>query len=323
MKIYRNIKRKKSIKQRNAYQRKKKMTGSCFSGDCGFCSGCSGDAGTKVVKYLSHNEFYKMNTGEDPPLEPGPKNPRILWQKMMYYSDLYRNRVEFDTWGKFVKRLRIRQKVLRQNKIMYAHDPPGIFWEIRKGHIEFLKGCTEEGVVYGEKRCLKPDTNDIESIIGGRGGVDINAIAGKVVIRGGGLFDIDARKKQMNLKNEDYEEYFDKFQTYLVEVNEKLKEYGVSLGGEYRGKVPEFINVGDKQYKFWDDDRIMCDEPECSLMGHCMVHWDENDNYTGKRPPSENSYYYGNIIAKVPKYTHNKKHELCLTCALKAASTSP
>ena len=295
------------------------MTGSCFSGDCGFCSGCSGDAGTKVVEYLSHNEFYKMNTGEDPPLAPEPKNPRVLWQKMMYYSNIYRNRLEFDTWGKFVKRLRIRQKVLRQNKIMYA--PDGIFWEIRGSHIEFLKGCTEEGVVYGEKRCLKPDTNDIESIIGGRGGVDISAIAGKVVIRGGGLFDIDARKKQMNLKNEDYEVYFDKFQTYLVEVNEKMKEYGASLGGETRGKVPEFINVGDKQYKFWDDDRIMCDEPECSLMGHCMVHWDDDDNYTGTRPPSEDSYYYGNIIAKVPKYTYNKEHELCLTCALKAANT--
>ena len=295
------------------------MTGSCFSGDCGFCSGCSGDAGTKVVEYLSHNEFYKMNTGEDPPKELEQKNPRVLWQKMMYYSGLYRHHVEFDTWGKFVRRLRIRQKIQQRSQIMYK--PDGIFWEIRGSHIEFLKGCTEEGVVYGEKRCLKPGTNDIESIIGGRGGVDISEIAGKVVISGGGLFDIDARKKQMNLKNEDYEEYFDKFQTYLVEVNERLKEYGVSLGGDCRGKVPEFINVGDKQYKFWDDDRVMCDEPECSLMGHCMIHWDEGDNYTGTRAPSECSYYYGSIIATVPKYTHNKKHELCLTCALKASTT--
>ena len=295
------------------------MTDGCFSGDCGFCSGCSGDAGTKIVKYLSHNEFYKMNTGEDPPKGIERKNPRVLWQEMMYCSDLYRIRVEFDTWGKFVKRLLRRKRIQQRSYDMYK--PDGIFWEIRASHIEFLKGCTEEGVVYGEKRCLKLDTNNIESIIRGRGGVDINEIAGKVVIRGGGLFDIDARKKQMNLKNEDYEEYFAKFQTYLVEVNEKLKKYGVSLGGDYRGKVPEFINVGDKQYKFWDDDRIMCDEPECSLMGHCMIHWDEDDNYTGTRPPSGDSYYYGNIIAKVPKYTHNKKHELCLTCALKAANT--
>jgi hypothetical protein len=295
----------------------RRITGSCFSGDCGFCSGCSGDAGTKVVEYLSHNEFYKMNTGEDPPKELEQKNPRALWQKMMYYSDLYRIRVDCGTWGRFVRRLRIRQKIQRQNQIMYK--PDGIFWEIRGSHIEFLKGCTEEGVVYGEKRCLKPDTNDIESIIGGRGGVDINAIAGKVVIRGGGLFDIDARKKQMNLKNEDYEEYFDKFQTYLIKVNERLKEYGVSLGEDYRGKVPEFINVGDKKYVFWDDDRVMCDDPECSLMGHCMIHWDENSNYTGSNPPEYNSYYYGSVIASIPKYTHNKKHELCLTCALKAS----
>ena len=175
----------------------------CFSGECGFCTSCSGKAGKKDVEYLSHNEFYKMNTGEDPPKVAIPKNPRALWQEMMHCSDLYRFHVEFNTWGKFVKRLLLRQKIQEKNKIMYG--PDGIFWEIRGSHIEFLKGCTEEGVVYGEKRCLKPDTDDIESIIGGRGGVDIREISGKVVVRGGGLFDIDARNKQMNLKYDDYE----------------------------------------------------------------------------------------------------------------------
>tara|TARA_B000000437_G_C11687021_1_gene321402 strand:- start:2507 stop:2818 length:312 start_codon:yes stop_codon:yes gene_type:complete len=100
-----------------------------------------------------------------------------------------------------------------------------------------------------------------------------------------------------------------------------MEGYGVSLGEDYRGKVPEFINVGDKKYVFWDDDRIMCDDPECSLMGHCMIHWDENSNYTGSNPPEYNSYYYGSVIASIPKYTHNKKHELCLMCALKASNT--
>ena len=60
----------------------------------------------------------------------------------------------------------------------------------------------------------------------------------------------------MNLKNEDYEEYFDKFQTYLVEVNERAQSMG-RLWWRDSWESAEFINVGDKQYKFWDDDRIM------------------------------------------------------------------
>tara|TARA_Y100000996_G_C22458613_1_gene617027 strand:+ start:96 stop:638 length:543 start_codon:yes stop_codon:yes gene_type:complete len=179
-----------------------------------------------------------------------------------------------------------------------------------------LKGCTEEGVIYGEKRCLRPENSVIYSIVGRE--IDINTLGGKVVIKGGGLFDIDTLKKQMNLTNEDYEKYFVRFQTYLVEVNEKMKEYGTSLGKDFRGKVPEFIKVRGEKYTLWDDDRVMCDDPECSLMNHCMINWDETDNYTGSHPPPHDSYYYGPIIGSIPKYTKNKKHELCILCALKS-----
>ncbi len=286
------------------------MVNHCFSGDCGFCSGCSGDVGNKVVWYLQPGEFYKENTGKDPPTPaPAPKTARFLWGRMMYESIHYRIHLD-STWGRFARRL------IRRKKSRLFTQLGGIYGQIRDSHIEFLKGCTEEGLVYGEKRCLKPESDEMDCIIR-YGGIDINTIAGKVVIRGGGYFDIDALRKQMNLNNEDYEEYFDKFQTYLVEVNEKLKEYGTTMGADYRGKVPEFINIGDKKYKFWEDNRIMCDDPDCSLMGHCMINWDEENNYTGTNTPSENSYYYSNLIAKIPKYTHNQTHELCLTCALR------
>ena len=117
------------------------MSSSCFSGDCGFCSGCSGDVGPKVVGYLPPKEFYKMNTGEVPPLAPEPKDPRVLWQKMMYESVLYRIHVD-GTWGRLVRRKAFRERLIQKSSRMYA--PDGIFWEIYRSHIEFVKGCTEE-----------------------------------------------------------------------------------------------------------------------------------------------------------------------------------
>ena len=295
------------------------MVASCFSGDCGLCSGCSGDAGNKVVLYLHPGEFYKEDTGKDPP--PPPPAPRDTWslyKKMLQESDIYRihGRDVLGRWG------RLCRVMIRRWKLMDIYNPGGVFDMITDSHIEFLEGCTEEGVVYGGGRCLKPKTEDIHSIIH-CADVDINAIAGKVVISGGGFFDLDALRKQMNLNDEDYEECFDKFQTYMVEVNDKMKEYGALLfRNDCRGKVPEFIMIGCEKYTYSEDDRIMCDDPECSLMGHCMVNWDENNNYMGSRPPTYDSYYYGKIIATIPKYTRNMEHELCLTCALKASTRS-
>ncbi len=280
------------------------MSSSCFSGGCGLCSVCSGDAGTKVVKYLSPPDFYRMDTGKETPLVK--EEPRVLWQKMMYTSALYRNHLD-DTWGRFVRHLRIRQK---SSKMYIGED--SIFWEIHKSHIDFIKGCTEEGVIYGEKRCLKPDNHTIHSIIRRRD-VDINTLGGKVVLSGGGLFDIDILKKQMNLTNEDYEYYFDKFEGYIDEL--------CILCDRLRGKIPDSIDIEGEKYTIWDDDRVMCDDPECGLMTHCLINWDEKDNYSGSRPPPKSSYEYGPIIGTIPKYTKNKKHELCIVCALKESKS--
>ena len=167
---------------------------SCFSEECGFCSACSGDAGNKVVEYPLPKELYKMETGKEFTAPPEPKNPRDLLRKMMYVSSRYRIRLEFDTWGKLFKRLVLRERIMKKNKIMYR-VPDGIFWSIYNSHIEFVKGCTEEGIIYGEKRCLRPENNMIYTMIN-KGEVDINSLGGKVVCKGGGLFDLDALKKQ-------------------------------------------------------------------------------------------------------------------------------
>ena len=283
----------------------------CFSGECGLCTGCSGEAGTKEVRYMTPQELCKDITGEDaPPLEI-VKDTRKLYLEMLRTSEEYRQSKPILTWERFASHLTNMNKFFKQGDIQL---------EIEKSHVEFLKGCTEEGKVYGEKRCLKPCPDHINDLFY-MGYVDPKKVYGKVVCAGGGYYDLDAKRRQASLKNEDYEAYFDKFSDYLVKVNEDMKGYGAVLGAYNRlGDVPMKFNVHGEEYTFTDDYRVCCDNVECSLMAHCMMNWDTPpDNYTGEKKPRHNSFYYSELISKIPKYTKNMKHELCLLCVKDAA----
>ena len=282
----------------------------CFSEDCGLCTGCSGKAGTKEVDYITPPELYKENTGEDIPPPEIVKDTRKLYLEMLRRSEEYRHTggcvSTFLTWERFASHLTNMNKFFKQRDI---------HMEIEKSHVEFLKGCIEEDKVYGEKRCLKPYPDQINDLFY-MGVVDPKKVFGKVLCPGGGYYDLDAKRRQVCLKNEDYEVYFDKFSDYLVKVNEEMKGYGTVLGAYNRlGDLPMSFNVHGEEYTFTDDDRVCCDNVECSLMTHCMMNWDSpQDNYTGEKKPRHNSFYYSAIISQIPKYTKNMKHELCLLC---------
>lgn len=283
----------------------------CFSEDCGLCTKCSGKAGTKDADYMTPQELCKDITGEDaPPLEV-VKDTRKLYLDMLRTSEEYLNSKSIRMWGKFARGLSFSERFFRQGDIHI---------EIQQSHVEFLKGCTEENKVYGEKRCLKPCPDHINDLFY-MGYVNPKKVYGKVLCAGGGYYDLDAKRRQACLKNEDYEIYFDKFSDYLVKVNGYMKGYGAVLGGYNRlGNLPMSFKVGDEEYTFTDDERVCCDNVECSLMAHCMMNWDTPPgNYTGEKKPRHNSFYYSEIISHVPKYTKNMKHELCLLCVKDAA----
>lgn len=283
----------------------------CFSGECGFCTACSGKAGTKDVEYLSHGEFYKMNTGEDVPPPEIVKDTRKLYLEMLHTSDEYRNSKPILLWERFATHLTNTDKFFMQGDIQI---------DIEKSHVEFLKGCREEGKVYGENRCLKPDPGLMNDLFY-MDLVDPKKVYGKVCCAGGGYYDLDAKRRQACLKDEDYEVYFDKFSDYLVKVDEEMKGYGAVLGGyKCHGNLPMSFNVGGEEYTYTDDYRVCCDNVECSLMAHCMMNWDSPPaNYTGEKKPRHNSFYYSEIISQIPKYTKNMKHELCIICVKDAA----
>lgn len=283
----------------------------CFSKDCGLCTACSGKAGTKDADYMTPQELCKDITGEDArPLEV-VKDTRKLYLDMLRTSEEYRNSKSIRMWGEFARGLSFSERFFRQGDIHI---------EIQQSHIDFLKGCTEENKVYGEKRCLKPCPDHINDIFY-MGYVNPKKVYGKVLCAGGGYYDLDAKRRQACLKNEDYEVYFDMFSDYLVKVNEEMKGYGAVLGGyNRRGNLPMSFTVDNEEYTFTDDERVCCDNVECSLMSHCMMNWDTPPgNYTGEKKPRHNSFYYSEIIAQVPKYTKNMKHELCLLCVKDAA----
>lgn len=282
----------------------------CFSGECGLCTECSGKAGTKEVEYMSPSELYKENTGKDVPPPEVVKDARKLYLEMLRTSEEYRDSKPILLWERFATHLTNTDKFFKMGDIQI---------EIDESHVEFLKGCTEEDKVYGEKRSLKPESNQINDLFY-MGKVDPKKVYGKVLCVGGGYYDLDARRRQANLKNEDYEEYFDKFSDYLVKVSEYMKGYGAVLGGYKRyGSLPMTCNVNGEEYTFTEHPAVMCDNVECSLMTHCMVNWDCPKNYTGEKKPRHNSFYYSEIISQIPKYTKNMKHELCLICVKDAA----
>ena len=304
------------------------MSAVCFSSECGLCSTCCGPledhsiARSGLQDYITPAEMYEMETGLIPPRESLPIDTWGLYQGMLYTSMEYRwsgNNI-YHKWNMIIRLLKRRDHYFR------LYDNGGVMDQIKESNIDFLKGCTEESVVYGKGRSLKPETYMIHMAIQ-YGNIDINKVGGKVSCSGGVLFDLDTMRKCMNLGNEEYEKNFDKFGEYITKIHTKMEEYGVKLDQGYQGAIPEVILYGDEEYTFTKDKRAMCDEPECCLMTHCMVNWDEMKTgnlqscamkcYTGNMEPEHDSYYYGQLIGKIPKYTQNMKHELCILCILK------
>lgn len=104
--------------------------------------------------------------------------------KMLDYSDEYITLKPICNWQRFIYFIKVIQQLNRYDLIEN---------EIHNSHIEFFKGCTEEGVVYGEKRCLKPTSATINDMIF-MDEIDLNQVAGVVVLSGGGLFNLDIAK---------------------------------------------------------------------------------------------------------------------------------
>ena len=113
--------------------------------------------------------------------------------------------------------------------------------------------------------------------------------------------------------DEDFEKYFDLFEVYEKKITETIKKNkyipGISIG-----TLPEKIQTKNGTYTIIKDIfGQMCDDPNCCLMGNCMVNI---KRYNGKNKPSYTQDYCEDFYSSIPVYTNEDKHELCYNCLM-------
>ena len=105
-----------------------------------------------------------------------------------------------------------------------------------------------------------------------------------------------------NLSTEEYQGYLDKFPEFKKEMYQLMKGYNYEYP-EKSGSIPQFYDREEGRYTLIEDTGgQMCDDPECSMIAHCI----QEEWFDG-------SDYYGTL----PIYTRNKEHELCAICVSK------
>ena len=86
-----------------------------------------------------------------------------------------------------------------------------------------------------------------------------------------------------------------------------------SYGYEYpelAGSIPKHYDLPLGRYTLIEDTGgQMCDDPECTMIGHCMIKQDEVISKGLGRVD-----YYSDYYATLPIYTRDKDHELCALC---------
>lgn len=127
-------------------------------------------------------------------------------------------------------------------------------------------------------------------------------LEGDIILDNGYRFCADNFNNMDNLSKEDYQGYVDKFPAFKKKMDQLMKKYNYEYP-EKSGTIPKSYELKEGNYTLIEDSGgQMCDDPECTMIGHCIMDFG-----------SEYSYYYGIL----PVYTRNKEHELCALCISK------
>jgi len=140
-------------------------------------------------------------------------------------------------------------------------------------------------------------------------------LEGGIRVQQGYLFRADHFNRMDKLSPKEFQGYVDKFPEFQEKMANLVKKYNYKYP-EQPGTIPKFVDTEDGRYTLIEKTGgQMCDDPECTMIGHCMIEDKER-----KSVDAPDEFLFNGIseyYKEVPIYTKNKNHELCALCLLK------
>ena len=191
---------------------------------------------------------------------------------------LYKEDNKYSNWWKYQNMLKIAQEKLEEVRDMYTEETPALTSEL------FV--MREMGI----------------------------PLEGGIRVQQGYLFRADHFNKMDNLSPEEFQGYVDKFPEFKQKMANLAKKYNYKYP-EKPGSIPKYVDTENGRYTLIEETGgQMCDDLECTMIGHCVIKNDEDSYNPGTEFfYSEMSEYYKTL----PIYTKNKNHELCALCLIK------
>ncbi len=192
---------------------------------------------------------------------------------------LYEEDNKYTNWYKYQDMLKIAQEGLESVKDMYTEETPALTSE--------LFAMREMGI----------------------------PLEGSIRVQQGYLFRADHFNRMDKLSPEEFQGYVDKFPEFQEKMANLVNKYNYKYP-EQPGTIPKFVDTENGRYTLIEQ-RMgqMCDDPECTMIGHCVIEDEERNSVDAPYEFlfNEMSEYYKTL----PIYTKNKNHELCALCLLK------
>ena len=140
-------------------------------------------------------------------------------------------------------------------------------------------------------------------------------LEGSIRVQQGYLFCADHFNRMDKLSPEEFQGYVDKFPEFQEKMANLVNKYNYKYPGQ-PGSIPKFVDTENGRYTLIEETGgQMCDDPECTMIGHCVIEDEERNSVDAPYEFlfNEMSEYYKTL----PIYTKNKNHELCALCLIK------
>ena len=252
-----------------------KSSPSCFSSQCVLCHSCCGNTDSSIVSH-----------------------PNRIHQKYRYYypgyvdkKPIYKEDYKYTNFNKYKKMLEIEERGMERKEML----------EIAGREMERVRDMYNN-----ENPALTSELFAMREM-----GIPLE---GGYRVKQGYLFRADHFNRMDNLSPEEYQGYVDKFPEFKEKMKNLVNRYDYKYP-EQPGSIPKYVDTEQGRYTLIENTGgQMCDNIECTMIGHCVIDNEERDVYTGEEfLYNSMSEYYKTL----PIYTKAKNHELCALCILK------